>query len=57
MNARQHLGYVDEAIADMEYRKSRLEAELERIKVEIDTKKHARNEMAQFIENEEKLSR
>jgi hypothetical protein len=52
MNARQHLAYVDDAIADLKYRKNRLEAELERVKLEIQSKEHARIEIAQFIENE-----
>jgi len=47
---RQHLRYVNEDIADLEYRKSRLEVSLERVRTELNAKKHAAEEIRREIE-------
>jgi len=42
---RQHIHYVNEAIADLEYHKTRLERALLRTTLELDSKRKARAEI------------
>jgi hypothetical protein len=52
MNLRKILELTEQDIADLEYRKHRLEVALERVRTELNAKKHAAEEIRSLIEKE-----
>lgn len=50
MNLRQILTLTEQDIADLEYRKHRLEVALERVRTELNAKKHAAEEIRRELE-------
>ena len=50
MNLRKILELTEQDIADLEYRKSRMEVSLERVRIELNAKKHAAEEIRREIE-------